>query len=151
LVDDLDAAVLKIQLPNGATVVPVIISTDKTQLCQFTGGKTAYPVYMTIGNIEKSIQRKPSYHAQTFVGYLPTATLNETDLNDTTARMGRSRLFHKAMATVFAPLKVVAKSGIELTIADGALQPSNTRFLPGRLPRAMFGDMYPPERDMPQM
>jgi len=51
LVDDSDATVLKIQLPNSATVVPFIISTDKTQLCQFTGGKTAYPLYMTIGNI----------------------------------------------------------------------------------------------------
>jgi len=58
LVDDLDATVLKIQLPNGATVVPVIISTDKTQLFQLTGGKTAYPMYMTISNIEKSIQHK---------------------------------------------------------------------------------------------
>src|ERR1700730_7688966 len=34
----------------GATVLPLIISTDKTQLTIF-GGKMAYPVYMTIGNI----------------------------------------------------------------------------------------------------
>ncbi|KAJ7707200.1 hypothetical protein B0H14DRAFT_3643699, partial [Mycena olivaceomarginata] len=34
----------------GTTIIPIIISSDKTQLTVF-GNKTAYPVYMTIGNI----------------------------------------------------------------------------------------------------
>ncbi|KAI9440325.1 hypothetical protein H4582DRAFT_1796975, partial [Lactarius indigo] len=58
----------------GATVVPVIISSDKTQLTLFRG-KTAYPVYLTIGNIPKDIRRKPSRRAQILIGYLPTARL----------------------------------------------------------------------------
>ncbi|KAH9916357.1 uncharacterized protein B0H18DRAFT_884881 [Fomitopsis serialis] len=49
-------------LPTGAALAPVIISTDKTQLTQFTGNKLAYPVYMTLGNIPKALQRKPSEH-----------------------------------------------------------------------------------------
>lgn len=48
---------IQMQLPDGATVVPIILSTDKTQLCVLSGGKTAYPVYMTIGNFDKSIRR----------------------------------------------------------------------------------------------
>ena len=47
-------------LPDGATLSPVIISTDKTQLTQFSGNKSAYPVYLTLGNIPRSIRRKPS-------------------------------------------------------------------------------------------
>ena len=39
------------KLPKGATVAPVIISSDKTQLTEFSGNKQAYPVYLTIGNI----------------------------------------------------------------------------------------------------
>ncbi|KAF8262257.1 hypothetical protein EI94DRAFT_1704905 [Lactarius quietus] len=39
----------------GATVVPIIISSDKTQLMLFRG-RTAYPVYLTIGNIPKDIR-----------------------------------------------------------------------------------------------
>ncbi|KAJ7161228.1 hypothetical protein B0H12DRAFT_1246967 [Mycena haematopus] len=42
----------------GATIIPIIISSDKTQLTVF-GNKTAYPVYMTLGNIPKEIRRKP--------------------------------------------------------------------------------------------
>jgi hypothetical protein len=36
----------------GATIVPVLISLDKTQLTDF-GGKMAYPVYLTIENLPK--------------------------------------------------------------------------------------------------
>ena len=41
-------------LPQGATLTPIIIATDKTQLTQFSGNKSAYPVYLTIGNIPKA-------------------------------------------------------------------------------------------------
>ena len=51
----------------GATIVPLIISPDKTQLTVF-GGKMAYLVYMTIGNLPKEIRRKPSQSAQILVG-----------------------------------------------------------------------------------
>ena len=42
------------KLPTGATIAPVIITLDKTQLSNFSGDKSAWPVYLTIGNIEKS-------------------------------------------------------------------------------------------------
>ena len=42
---------------------------NKTQLTVF-GGKQAYPVYLTIGNIPRDIRRKPSRHAQVLVGYI---------------------------------------------------------------------------------
>ncbi|KAH9847581.1 hypothetical protein C2E23DRAFT_863227 [Lenzites betulinus] len=41
----------------GATLIPIIISSDKTQLTLF-GSKAAYPVYMTIGNLPKDPLRK---------------------------------------------------------------------------------------------
>ena len=39
----------------GATIIPVIISSDKTQVTTW-GGKSVYPVYLTIGNLPKEIQ-----------------------------------------------------------------------------------------------
>lgn len=42
----------KIQVRSpGACVSGIIISSDKTKLSQFQGDKTAWPVYLTIGNI----------------------------------------------------------------------------------------------------
>jgi hypothetical protein len=46
----------------GMTVIPIILSSDKTQLTQFRDNM-AYPVYLTIGNIPKDIRQKPSRHA----------------------------------------------------------------------------------------
>jgi hypothetical protein len=37
----------------GATIIPIILSSDKTQLTVF-GNKMAYPVCLTIGNIPKA-------------------------------------------------------------------------------------------------
>lgn len=37
-----------------ATIAPVILATDKTQLTQFSGNKAAYPVYLTLGNLPKA-------------------------------------------------------------------------------------------------
>ena len=59
-------------LPKGATLTPLIIASDKTQLSQFQGDKTVWPVYLTIGNISKEIRRQPSAHVTILLGYLPT-------------------------------------------------------------------------------
>ena len=47
------------KLKPGATIIPIILSSDKTNITVF-GGKSAYPVYITIGNIPKDIRHKPS-------------------------------------------------------------------------------------------
>ncbi|KAG2365216.1 hypothetical protein BDR07DRAFT_1470512 [Suillus spraguei] len=59
----------------GATIILVMISSDKTQVTMFRN-KSAYPVYMMIGNIPKDIRRKPSHHAHVLLAYLPTTHLD---------------------------------------------------------------------------
>ena len=58
----------------GATIIPIIISSDKTRLTQFKG-KSAYPVYLTIGNILKALRKKLLLHPHLLVGYLLTDSL----------------------------------------------------------------------------
>jgi len=71
--DEWSQGLLESQQP-GATVLPIIVSTDKTQLMVF-GRKQAYPVYMTIGNIPKEIHRKPLCSTQMLIAYIPTTKL----------------------------------------------------------------------------
>ncbi|KAJ7226911.1 hypothetical protein GGX14DRAFT_313247, partial [Mycena pura] len=61
------------KLPVGATVVPVILASDKTQLSTFSGDKQAWPVYLSVGNLSKDIRRKPSLHGTILIGYIPVS------------------------------------------------------------------------------
>lgn len=101
----------------GATIVPLIISTDKTQLTLFRN-KTAYPVYLTIGNIPKEVRRKPSCRAYVLFGYLPTTRL-ENEANKASRRRQLANLYHACMSKILRPLNRAGKSGIFMTTGDG--------------------------------
>ncbi|KAJ7768569.1 hypothetical protein B0H14DRAFT_2402665 [Mycena olivaceomarginata] len=101
----------------GATIIPIIISSDKTQLTVF-GNKTAYPVYMTIGNIPKEICRKPSRRAYVLLGYLPTSRMKNVK-NKAARRRILANVFHVCMSHILAPLKDAGITGIPMTSGNG--------------------------------
>lgn len=109
---------------EGATVAPVIISTDKTQLTQFVGGKSAYPVYLTIGNIPKSIRRQPSQHACLLIAYLSVDKINRSAMymSDQEHRIRVQRIFHEAMRVVLEPLIAAGRNGVEMISSDGSVR-----------------------------
>ncbi|KAJ7913421.1 hypothetical protein B0H13DRAFT_2232321 [Mycena leptocephala] len=97
----------------GATIIPIIISSDKTQLTVF-GNKAAYPVYMTIGNIPKEIRRKPSRRGYVLLGYLPTSRMKNVK-NKAARRRILGNVFHACMSYILAPLNDAGKTGIPMT------------------------------------
>ncbi|KAH8978805.1 hypothetical protein EDB86DRAFT_3067224 [Lactarius hatsudake] len=101
----------------GATVIPVILSSDKTQLTLFRS-KAAYPVYLTIGNIPKHIRRKPSRHAQMLIGYIPTTRL-EGISNKSAQRRALANLFHFCMRFLLAPIASHGETGVAMMSGDG--------------------------------
>ena len=55
----------KKKIPKGGVIAPVILASDKshkTQLTQFRGDKSTWPVYLTLGNIEKATRRQVHLH-----------------------------------------------------------------------------------------
>ncbi|KAF8998031.1 hypothetical protein BDQ17DRAFT_1391788 [Cyathus striatus] len=101
----------------GATIVPIIISTDKTQLTLFRN-KSAYPIYLTIGNIPKEIRRKPSAHAYVLLGYLPTTRL-ENVTNNASRRRQLANLYHACMHQVLKPIIPAGIEGVLMATATG--------------------------------
>ncbi|KAH8100185.1 hypothetical protein BXZ70DRAFT_893418 [Cristinia sonorae] len=108
------------QKTPGATIIPIIISSDKTQLTLFRN-KSAYPVYMTIGNIPKEIRKKPSRQAQILLAYLPTARLEQIT-NAASRRRTLANLFHACMRRILEPLVEAGKVGLNMTCGNGDIR-----------------------------
>ncbi|KAJ7488714.1 hypothetical protein B0H11DRAFT_1688922, partial [Mycena galericulata] len=104
----------------GATTIPILLLSDKIQLTVF-GNRSAYPVYMTIGNIPKEIRRKPSRRAYVLLAYLPTSRLNHIK-NDASRRRTLANLFHACLSHIIAPLREVGIKGIPVVSGDGKIQ-----------------------------
>ncbi|KAH9020914.1 hypothetical protein EDB84DRAFT_1441645 [Lactarius hengduanensis] len=118
----------------GATIVPVLLSSDKTLLTTFRN-KSAYPLYMTIGNIPKEIRRKPSMHAFILLAYLPTTRLNHVH-NKAQRRRLVANLYHSCMRKILAPLETAGMAGVYMARGDGHLHRNHPLFA------AFIGD-YP--------
>ncbi|KAI9434502.1 hypothetical protein H4582DRAFT_1818632, partial [Lactarius indigo] len=117
-----------------ATIVPVLLSSDKTLLTTFRN-KSAYPLYMTIGNIPKEIRRKPSMHAYILLAYLPTTHLDHVH-NKAQRRRLVANLYHSCMRKILAPLEAAGKTGVYMARGDGRLHRNHPLFA------AFIGD-YP--------
>ncbi|KAI9429981.1 hypothetical protein H4582DRAFT_2114026 [Lactarius indigo] len=93
----------------GTTVVPVVLSSDKTQLTLFHG-KAAYPVYLMIGNLSR--------HTQMLIGYIPTAHLEGIG-NKSARQHALANIFHFCMRNLLAPIVPHSEMGIAMMSGDG--------------------------------
>ncbi|KAF8258061.1 hypothetical protein EI94DRAFT_1780982 [Lactarius quietus] len=102
------------ELP-GVTIVPVLISSDKTQLTPFQN-KSAYPVYMMIGNIPKEFHRKASMRAYVLLGYLPTTKLKQEN-NQAKQKWLTTNLYHACLQHILRPLINAGNHGVFMSTA----------------------------------
>ncbi|KAF7372663.1 hypothetical protein MVEN_00129500 [Mycena venus] len=104
-------------LPPGATIAPIILSSDKTKLSNFRGDQSAWPVYLTIGNISKEIRRQASSHTTILVGYLPVGKFS--GFSDKARQAVKYRTFHHCMTIITRSLISAGNDGVNMTCSDG--------------------------------
>ncbi|OAK93364.1 hypothetical protein IQ06DRAFT_236491, partial [Phaeosphaeriaceae sp. SRC1lsM3a] len=99
------------RLPDGATVVPIILAVDKTQLSLLSGDVAAWPIYLTIGNLSREARRRRTTPGTLLAGFIPTTK----PLDPGT----KSRIYHYCMGKLLSPIEEPARSGVPLECADG--------------------------------
>jgi len=103
------------QLPAGATIVPVICASDKTNLTSFSRNEHAWLLDLTIGNIQKDIRRTPMKRTWILIGLIrcPPKGVKNADV-----------AWHSAVGTVVSPLRNldITGPGLKWNCADGFQQ-----------------------------
>ncbi|KAG8729886.1 hypothetical protein FRC10_003320, partial [Ceratobasidium sp. 414] len=108
-------------LGGDATIAPIVLATDATQLSLFSGNKKAWPIYMSIANISKAIRRRPSERAMILIGYIPIPDLSFIS-NEDERREKRWEVYHASMREVLSSLKQASAHGVEMVCADGGVR-----------------------------
>ncbi|KAI6035957.1 hypothetical protein BKA83DRAFT_4040643 [Pisolithus microcarpus] len=106
-------------LPAGATLCGVVLSSDKTHITNMCGGKVAHPLLISLANIKMAVWNKASSHA-----FLLTALIPVVEFIHPVPRMRsvlEARLFHQCLDIILQPLKIAAQVGRMMSDPVGGL------------------------------
>jgi len=110
---------LQDQLPVGASIVPIIVASDKTPVTGHTGGLEMHPVFVSIGNIQSDVRMQATSHAWQCVAFVPVPSF---DIHPDFQTLCSARLFHQCMDVVFRSLKTTAGHGASMTDSLGYIR-----------------------------
>ncbi|KAH8109742.1 hypothetical protein DFH11DRAFT_1515182 [Phellopilus nigrolimitatus] len=85
----------------GETLGLVMLGSDKTHLTNHQGDKECHCVYISCGNILKSLRTKASGHCWLMIAQIPVAKFHEQELQGLLS----NRLYHECMDIVTATMK----------------------------------------------
>ena len=83
------------KLPDGATAVPLLLSTDKTVLTQHHGDLSVWPVYLTVGNLDKATRMSQTRPGFVLLGIIPVVKIG-TEY----AEYLKHKVYHTAMGLI---------------------------------------------------
>ena len=98
------------QLPNNATLLGTLISSDKTNISTMMGNRVAHPLLISLADIVMDFRMKASNRAFMLLALLPVPKFIHK--NKSICGVLESCLVHKCVDDVVKPLKKAAKIGI---------------------------------------
>jgi hypothetical protein len=91
----------QLALPATSTIVPLLLATDKTLLTQHHGDTTAWPVYLTIGNLDRKTRRSQKRPGQVLLGFLPVMAKDTEDVKSQVWHMAMGLILKRESTTVY--------------------------------------------------
>ena len=108
------------ELPNGSTLLGVVLSSDKTNISVISGDHMVHPLLISLANIDARIHSKSSLHAYLLLALLPIAKF--THKVTRVRGLLQDRLVHQAISIVLAPLKIAMTVGVMMSDPVGNLR-----------------------------
>ena len=96
-------------LPQGGTLLGVVLSSDKTNISVTTGNCIAHLLLLTLANLSMDIRMKSTYHALPLIALLPCPKLR--NLKKSFHGVIENRLMHHCLDIVCKPLKEASSRG----------------------------------------
>jgi len=110
----------KVRLPEGATLVPIICTSDITLLTNFSGDKKAWPIYMIIGNILSRTRNMASKHTTVLLALLPVPPkILGVAMTDARQRPVNNQILCDLMESISTPIVALENSRLEIECVDG--------------------------------
>ncbi|KAH9167800.1 hypothetical protein EDB89DRAFT_1856148 [Lactarius sanguifluus] len=107
------------QLPDGATLLGVVLSSDKTNVSAMTGGRMAHPLLISLANLLMDFHMKGTNHAFLLLALLPIPNFIHKDSK--TRGILENRMVHECLDFILTPLKKAAQFGIMMSDPLGSL------------------------------
>jgi hypothetical protein len=108
------------QLPEGATLLGIILSSDKTHISAMTGGRVAHPLLISLMNLFMDFQMKASNHAFLLLALLPVPKFIHRDQK--LRGVLENHMIHECLDFILKPLKKAAEVGIMMSDPAGSLR-----------------------------
>ncbi|KAI6004631.1 hypothetical protein EDD15DRAFT_2155283 [Pisolithus albus] len=109
-------------LPDGTTLLGVVLSSDKTHITQ-VGNRQAHPLLISLANISADIHAKGSTKSYLLLALLPVPKF--IHLNKHLCGVLADRLLHQVISIVVRPLKQATESGRMMSDPLGNLKYSS--------------------------
>ena len=80
------------EIPDGGTIIPILLASDKTMLSLHHGDQSVWPIYITIGNLDRKTRRKQTVPGSILLGFLP--------ITSETVDESKALVYHAAMELI---------------------------------------------------
>ena len=85
--------------PPKATIIPILLSSDKTVISLSHGDQTLWPVYITIGNLDSKTWRSQIRPGTLLLGSIPIVHERSEDGNNKDQDL-KAKIYHLALTTM---------------------------------------------------
>ncbi|KAI6027294.1 hypothetical protein PISMIDRAFT_8185 [Pisolithus microcarpus 441] len=108
------------ELPEGGTLLGIVLSSDKTNISVMSGNHMAHPLLLSLANIATDIHSKGSLHGHLLLALLPVPSFIHR--KSRIRSLLSDQLFHHCLDLILTPLKIAATVGVMMNDPHGNLR-----------------------------